>query len=282
MDWRVKAALCRGLSLRGGRLLHRFAQQRLTRSLSPQTNLKDYRDHRDALLKHAGTLDGALYEFGAGWHLSSQIAMWCYGVPRQVALDIERLAHLEMVQAAIRAFSRIDDPYFVRTPSPTAQLEELGVEYRAPADPGASALPENSIDFVISTHTLEHIPPEDIRRIMRECRRICRPGSVLSMTIDYSDHYSHADPTISRVNFLRFSDREWKKYQSRTLYQNRLRHSDYRRIFEESGLRVTEESRMVLEEELRAVRQMPLADRFAGYDLEDLAARHGHYLLRPA
>ena len=61
MDWRVKAALCRGLSLPGGRALHRFAQQRLTRSLSPQINLKDYRDHRDALLEHAGTLDGVLY-----------------------------------------------------------------------------------------------------------------------------------------------------------------------------------------------------------------------------
>jgi hypothetical protein len=102
------------------------------------------------------------------------------------------------------------------------------------------------------------------------------------MTIDYSDHYSHADPAISRVNFLRFSDRQWQPYQSRMLYQNRLRHSDYRRIFEESGLRVAEESKMVLEEEISAVRQMPLADRFAGYGLDDLAARHARYLLRPA
>ena len=45
---------------------------------------------------------------------------------------------------------------------------------------------------------------------------------------------------------------------------------------------VTNESRMVLDEEIKAVRRMPLADRFAGYELEDLAARHGHYLLRPA
>jgi hypothetical protein len=45
---------------------------------------------------------------------------------------------------------------------------------------------------------------------------------------------------------------------------------------------VAEESKMVLEEEIRAVRRMPLADRFAGYDLDDLAARHGRCLLRPA
>jgi hypothetical protein len=38
----------------------------------------------------------------------------------------------------------------------------------------------------------------------------------------------------------------------------------------------------VLEEEISAVRRMPLADRFAGYGLDDLAARHGRYLLRPA
>ena len=64
------------------------------------------------------------------------------------------------------------------------------------------------------------------------------------------------------VNFLRFSDRQWKPYQSRMLYQNRLRHSDYRRIFEE--LDRGRGSKMVLEDEIRAVRQMPLAIRFAG------------------
>jgi hypothetical protein len=66
---------------------------------------------------------------------------------------------------------------------------------------------------------------------MRECHRLCHSGSVLSLKIDYSDHYANADLTISKYNFLRYSAAEWRKYNPSLHYQNRLRHCDYRKIF---------------------------------------------------
>ena len=57
--------------------------------------------------------------------------------------------------------------------------------------------------------------------------------------IDYSDHFSHADESISAINFLQYSDAEWTRYaDNRYMYMNRLRHDDVMRLFESSGHRV--------------------------------------------
>ena len=99
--------------------------------------------------------------------------MWCYGVPRPIALDIEPLAQPELVQATIRTFC-MNDPHFVRTPPPAARLEDLGVEYRAPADlePGAAG---TLCRLCHSRRIRWSISPEDIRRIMLECRGSAGP-----------------------------------------------------------------------------------------------------------
>lgn len=282
MDWRIKAGLYRLLSaVDRRRTVHRLIQRRLTRRLKPLTDLKDYREHRAALIRHSGTLDATLYEFGAGWHLSSQVAMWCYGVQRQTALDIERLMRPGLLDETLKAFAALHDPDFVRRPEPGMTLADMGVEDRAPADARITGLAANSIDFVISTNTLEHIPVEDILAIMIECHRLCHESSVLSIAIDYSDHYGHRGGSVSRVNFLRFSDEEWRAYQSRLLWQNRLRHPDYRPLFERAGFAVLEESFEVRPEDIEALERLPLAGRFRGYKPEHLAACYGRYVLRP-
>ena len=50
--------------------------------------------------------------------------------------------------------------------------------------------------------------------------------------VDYSDHFSHSDQTISSINFLRYSDDEWQRYAgNRYMYMNRLRHDDVLALF---------------------------------------------------
>ena len=68
---------------------------------------------------------------------------------------------------------------------------------------------------------------------MEELKTILKPGGLSSLIIDYSDHYSHADKNISPLNYLKYSDKEWKKYNNQYLFQNRLRHQDYKNIFKE-------------------------------------------------
>ena len=60
----------------------------------------------------------------------------------------------------------------------------------------------------------------------------------MSSNIDYSDHYSHTDKNISGLNYLSYSEKEWKKYNNLYLFQNRLRHQDYKKIFKYSGYKI--------------------------------------------
>jgi hypothetical protein len=42
------------------------------------------------------------------------------------------------------------------------------------------------------------------------------------------------------LNFLQFSENEWKKYNTPMLFQNRLRHQDYREFFKSHNYKLFE------------------------------------------
>ena len=85
----------------------------------------------------------------------------------------------------------------------------------------------------MTTSVLEHIPPEQIARILREAHRILPPGgAIMSHVIDYSDHYAHSDARITPYHYLSFEEPTWRRFNPGIHYQNRLRHVDYRPLFE--------------------------------------------------
>lgn len=43
-----------------------------------------------------------------------------------------------------------------------------------------------------------------IERILAEGQRICNDESIISLRIDYADHYRRTDPKINAYNFLSF------------------------------------------------------------------------------
>jgi hypothetical protein len=127
------------------------------------------------------------------------------------------------------------------------------------------------VDFVSSTDTCEHIPASDLAAIFAECRRLLGPGGAFSCRIDLQDHYSYFDHSLSRYNFLRFSDRTWRLVDSPIHYQNRLRSPDYLRLVREAGFELVAQRPSGPSEEGSAELQaLPLAERFRGYSLEEL------------
>ena len=101
--------------------------------------------------------------------------------------------------------------------------------------------------------------------------------------IDCSDHYAMVDKSISRCNFLQYEEWAWRlcciNPQS---YHNRLRHSDYVAMLQRHGFKISFEWRESREQEQREVAAMPLASRFAGRDIKDLAAIGSHFVaIRP-
>lgn len=158
--------------------------------------------------------------------------------------------------------------------NPKKFLSEANIQYLATADAANIDLPDESVDYHISTTVFEHIPGEDIERILKEAKRILKKDGIAVHFIDLSDHFQHQDKRITRINFLRYSDKEWDKIAGNQFaYCNRLRASDYFRLFEESGFDVC---RKEVQEDKKARESMRngfvVDERFRDYSVDDLCS----------
>jgi hypothetical protein len=301
MNWRYKAVLQYALSsLPKGEDLNYMFQKYVTRSFSNESVgfesvMKNARYHTSAVQRHlpVPVPKATFYEFGAGSLLAIPLALFCSGVDHQILVDIRRLVKPRLVNIIVKELQSL---------GPEAGLQRkpgewpgngsfpkfgmwlrtcLGIEYRAPSDARRTGLEPKSVDVITSTNTLEHIPKHDIQAILIECRRILRDHGVMSFRIDYSDHYKSFDRSISAYNFLRYSDRQWRLFNPPLHYQNRLRHKDYVELFKRTRFEIVEEMpSSVNEPDLELINRMPLASRFKGYSVQDLAVQNAFFLLR--
>ena len=302
MDWRYKAIVQNVLSrVPNGQQANYLFQRHVTKSFP--IDIARFRDivtwcepHIKAIRRHHAAPLSQLrfYEFGAGYHFIGPLTFYALGVDQQLAVDLNRLTRPELINETIVTFRNLQVDLgleLVRKPSqlvdekdPSLSLKELyGTEYRAPCDARATDLPSNSVDCITSTSTLEHIRPEDIRAILWECHRLLKPDGIMTMAIDYVDHYSFLDKNISGYNFLRYSDSKWEMFSPSLHYQNRLRHSDYVALFKSCGFQIIEEKRSEgTAEDVDTIKRLPLNERFAAYELNDLVVRGGFFALSKA
>lgn len=232
--------------------------------------------------------EATLYEFGAGWDLTVPLAFYALGVEHQILIDIRNLLRVEIINDIIEKFQRMHVSLGLqRKPNQFIdhgwnQLKTYyGIEYKAPCDARNVGLISGSIDCITSTYTLEHIPPQDIQAMLFECHRLLRDDGIASFCIDYQDHYSYFDSSISVYNFLKYSNKTWRLYNPDLHYQNRLRHQDFIALFDMVGFDVVDEHCMKVEkDDIETLKQLPLSDHFKKYSLENLAVRNAHIILR--
>ncbi|MGI8777621.1 MAG: class I SAM-dependent methyltransferase [Acidimicrobiales bacterium] len=298
MRWRMKALMQATFSnLPYGEKLNYVGQRYVLRNMPAPDDvlakkLREARLHLDALTRHGTTpVDKAcFYEFGAGRDLVIPLAFYSMGVNHQTVVDIRRMVRLDLVEDAARRIGQMPGDLLraadvvASAGDASAQFASLGVRYRAPSDARATGLESDSVDYVTSTSTLEHIPPDDIRATLRECRRLLRPDGLMSLAIDYQDHYSYADPSITIYNFLQFEDSRWRLWSPSLQFQNRLRHVDYLKLLDEEGFEiVSDEPRAVGPDDLARLASLPsVASRFRDYTSEQLAVPDALIVVRPA
>jgi SAM-dependent methyltransferase len=241
-------------------------------------HLRAYEEHGPGVPAAAATF----YEFGAGWDLAIPLAYGLLGVGKQVLVDIRPSARVELVNDSLASFERLHGELEeiagreLRPPgAPVSRLEELeerfGIRYLAPCDARGTGLPATSIDFVSSTDTCEHIPGAELSEIFRECHRLLRPGGAFSCRIDLQDHYAYFDRSLSKYNFLRYSDRAWSLVNSPLHHQNRLRSPEYLQLVRDAGLQlVVEQPSGPSEAGLKELESLPLAPRFRRFPPEEL------------
>ncbi len=236
--------------------------------------------------------DKVVLEVGTGRMIDLPIGMWLCGASRVITVDLNRYLSPKLVSEArgfirrnvdkvVAIFGRTHDPLFqhrldllIGTTIPDdALMPAMNVVYMSPADAANLSLDAQSIDLHVSHTVLEHIPPSVLPPILQEARRVLRPGGLLIHNIDPSDHFAHDDASITRINFLRFTEKEWTGWAgNRFMYHNRLRAADYMAIFAECGVRILKEQRLVDERSKSAIDDgFPVWEGFSGRSQVELA-----------
>ena len=116
---------------------------------------------------------------------------------------------------------------------------EPGVEVRL-YDGRRLPLSAASVDIVWSSDVLEHVRYPDA--VVSEVARVLRPGGIAISRIDLRDHY-YLDREPKWFECLKYSEPMWRAISwNRASFVNRLRASDWRRLFVEHGLATRAES----------------------------------------
>lgn len=288
MDWRRKAGVQRVLGRApGGRHLN-FLLQRFVTHTYPRRRRR-LAEVVDTAARHRREIERfvprplsqvSTLEFGAGWDLATPLALAGQGIGHQLLVDIERVARPSLVRGVIADLQAGGHlPARAASGRTVEQLvEPFGIEYRAPADARATGLADGSIDAALSTSTLEHISPDDIAAILDELHRVLRPDGICSFAIDYHDHFAGADPSIHALNFLRFTEDEWQRWNCPMQFQNRLRHPDYLALIAAAGFAVLDVEAVV---DPSLPTEIELAPEFRHHRPDDLRITDGWFVLRP-
>ena len=93
---------------------------------------------------------------------------------------------------------------------------------------------DNSIDFLFSEATLEHVYKSEFYEFLCETKRILKRGSYCSHTIDLRDHLGGG------LNNLRFTTKVWesKIFKQSGFYTNRYRYSQILTMFKKAGFEI--------------------------------------------
>jgi len=239
LNWRLKSAAFKAVDLVGPAPLY-WAQKHLTgRARRPFREMHPaWRFHRDHL-QFAGAK--RVLEFGAGKDLSQNLYLRGVLDIEQVLVDLNPMLDFGLINRGIDSLAAFGIPTQGHVGSLEALRETYGITYAAPVDMRATGFEAGSFDACISNSTLEHIPTDVLPAIWSEIIRVLKPGGLVSARIDYSDHYAHTDRSISRLNFLRFSEQEWRRHNHGKHYQNRLRHKHHLDLMTASGLIIESE-----------------------------------------
>lgn len=232
--------------------------------------------------------DAVIVEVGPGGSMVSGLIMYLLGAKKVHSYDhIKHVSYnlleqnLEALQVGLESIAQISGVSVVnlqarldlvlKTNSADEALDRASISYNAPADATQTELHDASVDIVYSHAVFEHLPPEVIEAFTLESKRILKNTGVGCHMIDVHDHYAY-DTTISKVNFLQYSERVWAFFTHNKLsYHNRLRAHQFKDIFESFGA-VTLMFKTELESEsLAALDTIKINNRFSGMTHEELA-----------
>jgi hypothetical protein len=232
-------------------------------------------------------------EIGTGRTVAIPLGLWLCGAGPITSVDLNRYLSGTLSFECNRLIrenpGRVREIFGSRADSPVFQerfrelsnfrgdlpafLKLINLQYLSPADATRLPFPDHSFDVHFSHAVLEHVPPAEVFAILMEAKRLLTEEGILFHNIDPSDHFAHVDPSISLINFLQFSDRDWAKLAgNKYMYHNRLRAHELRELFDRAGMHIIRQNQTLDQRSLEALRTgFRLDARFRGVAPEQLA-----------
>lgn len=258
MDWKTKARIQNTISLFPKSIAYNcyYGLQRRfggLKKVNPEKKVLASIELWEKIIQQGHSpLDKVFFEVGTGRIPILPISYWLMGAKKTITVDLNTYLSSDLLRETLEYISqniesikklfgmhlvegrlnRLIDFHSQDGFSIDEALEFFNIEYIAPGDASNTMLLGESVDFHTSYNVLEHIPLDILNNIFQEGNRIIKAGGLFIHRIDYSDHFSHSDKEISGINFLQYSDVEWKKFVNNDyMYMNRLRHDDFLNLF---------------------------------------------------
>jgi SAM-dependent methyltransferase len=150
---------------------------------------------------------------------------------------------------------------------PAEQAAHKHIDYRL-YDGKRLPFDSGRFDSVWSHTAFEHLRYPEVT--VQECFRVLRPGGAMVAHIDLGDHtyYGSEPPAPLRLfECLRYPGWLWRLMKwNRSSYVNRLRKSQWKRLFEEAGFTLRAEASSISEE---IERSLPALTYLHGYSHDD-------------
>jgi SAM-dependent methyltransferase len=174
---------------------------------------------------------------------------------------------LEVLEEALRAGAKTCTAVDVVEYVTAEQAADKHIDYRLYK---GKRLPFRSqqFDCICSYTAFEHLRYPEIT--VTECFRLLRPGGCLVAHIDLGDHsyYGRPEaPSLRAFECLRYPTWLWRLMKwNRSSYVNRLRKSDWKRLFEEAGFVVRAQAAGVSQDIERALPTLPYLHKWSHDD----------------
>jgi ubiquinone/menaquinone biosynthesis C-methylase UbiE len=296
MKWETKAKIMRVCDrLPYSNLVYKFLQKRFGRlDGNPWSRLLAQREIADWIFQESKSIEGkVIFEIGTGHLPVVPIGFFLMGASKTITIDLNRRVDMYLLRDALKWISEhkqqvtelyqnvvIDELLSQRLllieeyiNKPNEFMVAANIEYIAPGDATKTGLNDQSIDYHISNTVLEHIDKPTIKKIMSEAIRIMRSDALAIHFIDLSDHFQHQDDKISKVNFLKYAEKDWMRMAGNQFaYCNRLRHLDYIELFS-SGFKTLRIEQEIDSDSLAVLNSKHLLvdPLFQGYGNQDLS-----------
>jgi len=208
---------------------------------------------------HAVQPGDQLLEIGTGWlHWESTLLRLFYDV-KITLFDVWDNRQLDAYKRFFSQFDQVMDKELKLEPAQSERAHALlkkvlrtqsfddvydVLDFRYVVNPTGTLdqFEDGTFSLIFSCNVLEHVEKPILPGFIKDYYRVLKPGGHSIEMIDLGDHLYYYDTTVSPKNYLRYSDKVWKRYfQNDVQYINRVQRPDWLELYHSAGFDTVEE-----------------------------------------